>query len=76
MHHLGSLHSETYSCVTDETGDDPILNNLLPVVYKSSSSPGHSPHQLPGSHDLPEPMVAVAMEMKLDKERSSKVGSG
>lgn len=73
MDHLGSLQSKAYSCVTDESEDDSILSNLLPVVYKSSSSTSHSAHTFPRSHDHPEPMIAVAMEMKLDKERSSKV---
>ena len=76
LHHLGSLEAANlspYSCVLEEE-TTPILASLCPVVFKSRRDGSHPRH---GSscEEEEEPMLAVAMEMRLDKLRNSKVRS-
>jgi len=73
LHHLGSLEAANlapYSCVLEEE-TTPILASLCPVVFKSRRDGSHPRH---GSscEEEEEPMLAVAMEMRLDKLRNSK----
>jgi len=74
LHHLGSLEAANlapYSCVLEEE-TTPILASLCPVVFKSRRDGSHPRH---GSNceEEEEPMLAVAMEIRLDKLRNSKV---
>lgn len=69
MHHAGSLNGETYSCVEDPLGTHSVLGTLLPVLYCSHGNKAASQT----GYGQPEPMLAVAIEMKIDKERNSKV---
>ena len=71
LHHIGSLDSagcHAFSCV-EESIDSSILNNLLPIVYRTNSGPTHKKSMSRG------PLFTVAMEMKLDKERNSMVSA-
>lgn len=71
LRHAGTLHMETYSCVEDPLSNHSVLATLLPVVYPSSPPSPSKPHP-PTGYEQRNPMVAVAIEMRFDKERNSK----
>ena len=72
LYHLGSLEAANlppYSCV--EEGDAAqTLASLQSVLFKSKGSGKPTSSREEGEE---EPMLVVAMEMKLDKPRNSKV---
>ncbi len=67
MRHSGSLDGESYSCVEDPNNTHSLLATLHSVLHSS-----HTTHTTHG-YEQPEPMVAIAMETRFDKERNSKV---
>ena len=83
LHHIGSLElagCRAFSCVNESEGSSDggrggghgraVLDKMLPIVYRTRSGP--APHKTRVSQ-LEQPLIAVAMEMKLDKERNSTV---
>ena len=75
LSHLGSLEAANlppYSCLEEEDATQT-LASLQSVVFKSKGNSTYPKHS--GSHEegAEEPMLVVAMEMRLDKLRNSKV---
>ncbi|XP_064403938.1 autophagy-related protein 2 homolog B-like isoform X2 [Halichondria panicea] len=65
LRHSGSLDGDSYSCVEDPHNTHSLLATLHSVLHSS-----HTLHT--SGYERPEPMVAIAMETKFDKERNSK----
>ncbi len=83
LSHLGSLEASgypSYSCL-DGSSDPSVLSQLLPVIYQTVEgsrvgSRGSTPVQGGGGGRVwreDPPMLAVAMEIRMDQERNSKV---
>lgn len=77
LHHVGSLETAEcsgYSCVdeSEENSGGEVLSKMLPIIYRTRNGPTHNKARTSSSQD--QPLFAVAMEMKLDKERNSTVG--
>ena len=67
LSHLGNLEAADYSCV-DRAADVSVLSKLQTVVFRSGGGVRLKPNS-----EQQLPMVAVAMELKLDKGRNTKV---
>ena len=63
-----------FSCVeeSEENRSEAVLAKMLPIIYRTRDGPTHNKARTSSSQE--QPLFAVAMEMKLDKERNSTVG--
>jgi len=62
--HCGCV-TEAYSCVLESSDNNSVLTSLLPVVYHSPVKASHQGYEQ-------DPMLAIAVEMRLNEERNSR----